>query len=133
MQNYIWGLFGGKNKEESGEFTEAHMGEENAFYYNKELARWVVRGEEDKVAEANNATLQPPKLPDSVATPRSNIGDHHGARMPLTSADLYTKIPGIEVMESKKTKGTDSILPTAAKSQFIPENTGDSNDYDFVN
>lgn len=133
MTNYFWGLLRGKANEESGEFTEAHMGEENNFYYNKELGRWVVRGEEDKVTENNNAPPPPPKAPDSVPAPPPNTGNHSTVRGPLTSANLYTKIPGIEVIESKQTLEKDSILPLKSKSQFIPENKGDNNDYDFVN
>ena len=33
--------------------TVATMGGENDFYYNKDLKRWVVRGEEDKVVDIN--------------------------------------------------------------------------------
>ena len=36
-----------------GEGTVATMGGENDFYYNKDLKRWVVRGEEDKVVKVN--------------------------------------------------------------------------------
>lgn len=41
------------------------MGEENNFYYNKELGRWAVRGEEDKIAGTTNTAPPPPKIPES--------------------------------------------------------------------
>ena len=42
-----------------GEGTVATMGGENDFYYNKDLKRWVVRGEEDKVVESKSDAPPP--------------------------------------------------------------------------
>lgn len=133
MRGYFWDLFRGKGKEEPGDFTDAHMGEENNFYYNKELGRWAVRGEEDKIAGTTNTAPPPPKIPESDCPPRMNVTNNAASRGPLTSAKLYTKIPGIEVMETKQAREKDSFLPLTAKSQFTPESSGNNNDYDFVN
>lgn len=62
-----------------------------------------------------------------------NVTNNAASRGPLTSAKLYTKIPGIEVMETKQAREKDSFLPLTAKSQFTPESSGNNNDYDFVN
>ncbi|GFE55906.1 hypothetical protein BaOVIS_033100 [Babesia ovis] len=134
MQNYFWGLLRGKNAEETGDFTEAHMGEDNNFYYNEELKRWVVRGEEDKVA--NDEGESPPPLPvsennETTTAPPTPSATKRGA---LTSDQLYTKIPGIEVVESKENVEVIPLIPLTAKSQFIPERGNDNaDDYDFMN
>ncbi|SBS85465.1 conserved Plasmodium protein, unknown function [Plasmodium malariae] len=50
-----------KNDESEPKPTVAHLGEENKFYFNKELNRWVVKGEEDKV-EGEEKVSAPPKM-----------------------------------------------------------------------
>ncbi|EDO05548.1 hypothetical protein BBOV_I004670 [Babesia bovis T2Bo] len=136
MQNYLWGFLRGKKDEETNDFTEAHMGEENNFYYNEELKRWVVRGEEDKVANEGAESVPPMPAADNNAAitppPAPIVGKRRGNA--LTSEHLYTKIPGIEVIESREPVEHTPLIPFAAKSQFIPESGGEKEgDYDFIN
>ncbi|GIX65108.1 COPII coat assembly protein SEC16 [Babesia caballi] len=135
ISDYIWGLFRGKSSEEPGDFTEAHMGDENNFYYNEELKCWVVRGEEEKVARAAGDMPPPPRALETDAHPTVGSTESATRRGRLTSDKLYTQIPGVEVMESKAKLDMGPLVPLTAKSQFTPDTVNDesNNDYDFTN
>ena len=58
--------------------TKAHLGEANKFYFNKDLGRWVVKGEEHLV-EDEGAPPPPPKMlkkskPDAADASSSDAG-----------------------------------------------------------
>ncbi|GBE62411.1 liver stage protein, putative [Babesia ovata] len=133
MQSYFWDLLRGKSSEDSNNFTEAHMGEENNFYYNEELKTWVVRGEEEQVARAAREAPPPPRLSENGSITSDVPIASTTARSLLTSDQLYTKIPGIEVAESTTKPHADPLIPLSAKSQFIPDRANDDNNYDFIN
>ncbi|CDR98119.1 -COPII coat assembly protein sec16 [Babesia bigemina] len=138
MQSYFWDLLRGKSTEDSSNFTEAHMGEENNFYYNEELKTWVVRGEEEQVARAAREAPPPPRPSENgKVTQRPATSDVQiastTARSLLTSDQLYTRIPGIEVSESKTKAHADPLIPLNAKSQFVPDRANDDDSYDFIN
>ncbi|KAK2196092.1 hypothetical protein BdWA1_002692 [Babesia duncani] len=138
MASLFKSLFGGFNNAATGEdFTEAHLGEENNFYYNEKYKRWMMRGEEKLQGEEST-----PKSDESKPTPAANAifppppststGPRQGTnRNTLTSGDLYTRIPGVEILgdDTKDTKATPSPLaqiPVAPKSHFTPQNSAPS-------
>ncbi|EKX73299.1 conserved hypothetical protein [Theileria equi strain WA] len=124
--------------EENGDdgFTSAHLGEENNFYYNEELKQWVVRGEEDKVKKAASASPPPSgrslltdsSIPSITSQSSISVGSAHQSafgpgRRVLRSANLYTEIPGMQIVETKTTNESFLNLPfSSSASQFIPSN-----------
>ncbi|CDJ47618.1 plectin, putative [Eimeria brunetti] len=98
MSTGIWRLFrrGGDEGEGEGKATRAHLGEENQFYYNKELKRWLIRGEEHLAQQQDT----PPPPPAAAATPggpdKSSppVGGIRRMRV-RGAASLYTATPGL--------------------------------------
>ncbi|XP_026192281.1 plectin, partial [Cyclospora cayetanensis] len=116
----IWRLFrrGGDDGETEGKATRAHLGEENQFYYNKELKRWLIRGEEDLVQQLET----PPPPPAATATTEttanstgqpekisSSMGNMRRMRA-RGAASLYTATPGLSTKSSCSTDGRKKPL-----------------------
>ncbi|BAM41044.1 conserved hypothetical protein [Theileria orientalis strain Shintoku] len=139
MARFLKKLLSNKTDEQEESFTSAHLGEENNFYYNEELKQWVVRGEEDKVRESTDNAPPPPgplgpNLDPSVPpnaqfaaaahdgqSPESPAASNPFGRRVVRSSQLYTNIPGMNVIEAKVPNESFVNIPTSGLSQFIPK------------
>ncbi|UKJ88776.1 hypothetical protein MACJ_002022 [Theileria orientalis] len=139
MARFLKKLLSNKTDEHEESFTSAHLGEQNNFYYNEELKQWVVRGEEDKVRESLDIAPPPPSPlnpnSDSVLPPNAQFAsftsDGHCPESPASSnpfgrrvvrsSQLYTNIPGMNVIEAKLPNESFVNIPTSGLSQFIPK------------
>ncbi|KAK6591226.1 hypothetical protein RS030_101659 [Cryptosporidium xiaoi] len=116
-------IFGKKDEGEDGiKPVKANLGEENKFYYNKELKSWVVRGEEHLVEEKKNIP-PPPKRPttseygsrvDSTASLSSQSYNSGNMRK-----NLYTATPGLNI--KKVPENSNGVIPIGGLHQ--PSNT----------
>ncbi|KAH7649925.1 hypothetical protein FG379_001769 [Cryptosporidium bovis] len=116
-------IFGKKDEGEDGiKPVKANLGEENRFYYNKELKSWVVRGEEHLVEEKKNIP-PPPKRPttseygsrvDSTASLSSQSYNSGNMRK-----NLYTATPGLNI--KKVPENSNGVIPIGGLHQ--PSNT----------
>ncbi|KAK9170832.1 hypothetical protein CmeUKMEL1_15290 [Cryptosporidium meleagridis] len=100
-------IFGKKSEEgEDGvKPVKANLGEENKFYYNKELKSWVVRGEEHLVEQKQNLPPPPPKRPtttDSGTRTESMASFSSGSQSAGIRKNLYTSTPGLNIMKNSK-------------------------------
>ncbi|KAF5153145.1 hypothetical protein TpMuguga_03g00509 [Theileria parva strain Muguga] len=145
MARFLKKLLTNKTDEEGDSFTSAHLGEENNFYYNEELRQWVVRGEEERVRETLNSTPPPvvgtepncdPSVPptsqtnanglDGTQVPvrQTHLVSHptstHLSRRVVRSSQLYTNIPGMNVVETRPASGPFLNMPQSPQSQFVP-------------
>ncbi|KAH8740736.1 coiled coil protein [Cryptosporidium ryanae] len=112
-------IFGKKSEVEDGiKPVKANLGEENKFYYNKELKSWVVRGEEHLLEEKKNLP-PPPKRPttseygsrvDSTAS-LSSLSYNGGN----TRKNLYTATPGLNIKKVPEASG--GIIPVVGLHQ----------------
>ncbi|KAH8582056.1 coiled coil [Cryptosporidium sp. chipmunk genotype I] len=120
-------IFGKKNEE--GEDVvkpvKANLGEENKFYYNKELKSWVVRGEEHLVEQKQNLPPPPPMRPtttDSGTRTESMTSFSSGSQSTGIRKSLYTSTPGLNIMKNSKEQ-TGGIIPAAGFTSAIANAT----------
>ncbi|OII73581.1 uncharacterized protein cubi_03379 [Cryptosporidium ubiquitum] len=133
-------IFGKKNEEgEDGvKPVKANLGEENKFYYNKELKSWVVRGEEHLVEQKQNLPPPPPKRPtttDSGTRTESMASFSSGSQSTGIRKNLYTSTPGLNIMKNSKEQ-IGGIIPTAgfncvnsSATLFEPVGTSGANSF----
>ncbi|UKK01157.2 hypothetical protein MACK_001970 [Theileria orientalis] len=139
MARFLKKLLSNKTDDQEESFTSAHLGDENNFYYNEELKQWVVRGEEDKVRESLDNAPPPPgplnpnsdsSLPPSAQfgsatsdgqSPESPASSNPFGRRVVRSSQLYTNIPGMNVIEAKLPNESFVNIPSSGLSQFIPK------------
>lgn len=112
-------IFGKKSEEgEDGvKPVKANLGEENKFYYNKELKSWVVRGEEHLVEQKQNLPPPPPKRPttmDSGTRTESVASFSSGSQSTGVRKNLYTSTPGLNVItKNAGEQHAGGIIPKA--------------------
>ncbi|KAL3126373.1 coiled coil-containing protein [Cryptosporidium hominis] len=133
-------IFGKKNEEgEDGvKPVKANLGEENKFYYNKELKSWVVRGEEHLVEQKQNLPPPPPKRPtttDSGTRTESMASFSSGSQSTGIRKNLYTSTPGLNIMKNSKEQ-IGGIIPAvgfnssnANATLFGPVGTPNNNNF----
>ncbi|CBZ51543.1 putative plectin [Neospora caninum Liverpool] len=112
MSSGLWKIFKRKGKDDDEaetKATKAHMGEENKMYYNEQLKRWVVRGEEHLVEQEQ----LPPPPPTSVGAAPPSAGPRGFARG-RTSRSLYTATPGLNVRPATASASAAASLPKPA-------------------
>ncbi|CDI84979.1 plectin, putative [Eimeria praecox] len=115
---------GGDEGEGEGKATHAHLGEENQFYYNKELKRWLIRGEEHLVQQQDT----PPPPPAAVAATGGQPLDKAAApaggirRMRARgAASLYTATPGLATKSSASKETTKRPLTFVMPPYRLPQ------------
>ncbi|KAJ1612462.1 coiled coil-containing protein, partial [Cryptosporidium canis] len=117
-------IFGKSEEGEEGvKPVKANLGEENKFYYNKELKSWVVRGEEHLVEQKQNLPPPPPKRPttmDSGSRTESMASISSGTQSTGIRKNLYTSTPGLNITKSTREQ-VGGIIP---KAGFASANAG---------
>ncbi|GAB66486.1 liver stage antigen, partial [Plasmodium cynomolgi strain B] len=117
-----------KNDDNESKPTVAHLGEENKFYFNKELKRWVIRGEEDKVENEQKVTA-PPKMStlQNASQGYRSLMQQNKTRSART---IYAEIPGLKTIKKKSTNMQGGIVSPymmdSAKNE-LSSNTTDEN------
>ncbi|KAI5284084.1 vesicle coat component [Ascosphaera aggregata] len=155
-RGWFSGWFGGSTKKEStspATVTRAKLGEENSFYYDKDLKRWVNRKDPGAATAATGTLPPPPKASGPLKRePRS------GSTSPTPSLPASTGAPPVTAVglgqtavaasgkstelkfsaKSAPTKSSD-ILPSssnvasatdAASAPTMPRNIGDASSLD---
>ncbi|CDJ27424.1 plectin, putative [Eimeria mitis] len=126
MSTGIWRLFrrGGDEGDGEGKATRAHLGEENQFYYNKELKRWLIRGEEHLAQQQDT----PPPPPAAAATTGGQqldkgsppVGGMRRMRA-RGAASLYTATPGLLTKSSGGNDATKRPLTFVMPPYRLPQ------------
>ncbi|EUD65432.1 hypothetical protein C922_04172 [Plasmodium inui San Antonio 1] len=117
-----------KNDDNESKPTVAHLGEENKFYFNKELKRWVISGEEDKVENEEKVTA-PPKMStlQNASQGYRSLMQQNKTRSART---IYAEIPGLKTIKKKSTQMQGGIVSPymmdSAKNE-LSSNTTDEN------
>ncbi|KJP87651.1 hypothetical protein AK88_02679 [Plasmodium fragile] len=88
-----------KNDDNESKPTVAHLGEENKFYFNKELKRWVIRGEEDKVENEEKVTA-PPKM-STLQNGNQGYRSLMQQNKTRNARTIYAEIPGLKTIKKK--------------------------------
>ncbi|CAA9988235.1 conserved Plasmodium protein, unknown function [Plasmodium knowlesi strain H] len=117
-----------KNDDNESKPTVAHLGEENKFYFNKELKRWVIKGEEDKV-ENEEKVSAPPKM-STLQNANQGYRSLMQQNKTRSARTIYAEIPGLKTIKKKSINMQGGILSPymmdSAKNE-LSSNTTDEN------
>ncbi|VEV56381.1 conserved Plasmodium protein, unknown function [Plasmodium vinckei vinckei] len=115
-----------KNDDGESKPTVAHLGEENKFYYNKELKRWVVKGEEDKI-EVEEKIAPPPQM-SALQNASSGYRSLIQQNKTRSARTMYAEIPGLKTINKKNTIVQGGIVSPYMGSSTIDLNKNTPND-----
>ncbi|ETB57773.1 hypothetical protein YYC_04588 [Plasmodium yoelii 17X] len=115
-----------KNDDGEPKPTVAHLGEENKFYYNKELKRWVVKGEEDKI-ETEEKIAPPPQM-SALQNASSGYRSLIQQNKTRSARTMYAEIPGLKTINKKNTIVQGGIISPYMGSSNIDKNKNIPND-----
>ncbi|ANQ08098.1 Uncharacterized protein PCOAH_00025270 [Plasmodium coatneyi] len=117
-----------KNDDNESKPTVAHLGEENKFYFNKELKRWVIKGEEDKVENEEKVTA-PPKM-STLQNANQGYRSLMQQNKTRSARTIYAEIPGLKTIKKKSIHMQGGIVSPymmdSAKNE-LSSNTTDEN------
>ncbi|CAI7720494.1 conserved protein, unknown function [Plasmodium vivax] len=124
----FWSFIKSKKNDDEPKPTVAHLGEENKFYFNKELKRWVIRGEEDKV-ESEEKVTAPPKM-SSLQNANQGYRSLMQQNKTRSARTIYAEIPGLKTIKKKSMQVQGGIVSPymmdSAKNE-LSSNTTDEN------
>ncbi|CXI43795.1 conserved Plasmodium protein, unknown function [Plasmodium berghei] len=109
-----------KNDDGESKPTVAHLGEENKFYYNKELKRWVVKGEEDKI-ETEEKIAPPPQM-SALQNASSGYRSLIQQNKTRSARTMYAEIPGLKTINKKNKNVQGGIISPYMGSSSIDLN-----------
>ncbi|SCM20998.1 conserved Plasmodium protein, unknown function [Plasmodium chabaudi adami] len=115
-----------KNDDGESKPTVAHLGEENKFYYNKELKRWVVKGEEDKI-EVEEKIAPPPQM-SALQNASSGYRSLIQQNKTRSARTMYAEIPGLKTINKKNTIVQGGIVSPYMGSSSTDFNKNTPND-----
>ena len=98
---------------------QAHMGQENQMYFNKELGRWVERGKEHEVAD--DAVPPPPLAASAPTSTERRVDEGDPSSRYVAAGDFGRRTsPGSEAKKTFVTPPTFAVTAPAPGGFFVP-------------
>ncbi|EEA05539.1 uncharacterized protein CMU_025450 [Cryptosporidium muris RN66] len=125
-------LFGRRDgaEEDGTKPIKANLGEENKFYYNKELKSWVVKGEEHLIENKMKSPPPPPKRPTTteIMTERKkDIDAIYNNKAVNTKKNLYVQTPGLNIAKKTSSANLYNVIPNSGlHASYIPNEKGNN-------
>ncbi|KAL1970269.1 hypothetical protein VTN77DRAFT_5429 [Rasamsonia byssochlamydoides] len=109
-RSWFGSWFGGRKDDSSGGPIKAKLGEENSFYYDPNLKKWVNKKDPNSANAAARATPPPPKgpAPPSRSASTSSIPRMGGPPMGSHRPTSSVQSTGAAAQDSRPSTGTDA-------------------------
>ncbi|KAL7068292.1 hypothetical protein ACR3K2_12790 [Cryptosporidium serpentis] len=134
-------LFGRRDgsEEDGTKPVKANLGEENKFYYNKELKSWVVKGEEHLIENKMKSPPPPPKRPTTteiVTGRQKDIDPIYSNKAANMKKNLYVQTPGLNIAKKTSSAHLYNVIPNSGlHTSYIPNEKGNNigvNQYELI-
>lgn len=123
MKNTLWGLLKKKEDGEESKATVAHLGEDNQFYYNEKLGRWVIKGEEDLIENEPKDT-GPPKITET-ANGNFTFKPMANEKKTRNAFSMYAQTPGLKTTKKNMKMQGGIVSPYMVSNQEEATNAED--------
>ncbi|SOV80141.1 conserved Plasmodium protein, unknown function [Plasmodium reichenowi] len=126
MKGSFWNFIKSKkNDDNESKPTVAHLGEENKFYFNKELNRWVIKGEEDKI-ENEEKISAPPKM-NTLQNANQGYRSLVQQNKMRSAFNIYAETPGLKTIKKKNVLVQGGIVSPYMESLKNEKGSSSSN------